>query len=298
MKSGRLFWGTLFLAVGLLLLLDKLNVFFLHWHSMWRLWPLTLVFLGTAVLIKNRLLKAVAVVLSALALGLVVYGLISLAWLYEGRHWRDAPYVQELIEPYDSTFQRASLVMDVVAGSYTVENSGDALIAAYTRSDLGEYRLERGRFSGIDELSLTFDGRRSGWPGGKFRNHVNLHLNSNPIWDLDFDVGAARVDADLSYHKTESIKIDAGAASMKLKLGANVDESRVNIDAGASSIRISVPSTAGCEIHYDGGLSGKRFDEFEKVDSDTYRSENFAWSPRKIYIDINVGVSSVRVNRY
>ncbi|MCZ6777287.1 MAG: hypothetical protein O7D34_12685, partial [Ignavibacteria bacterium] len=70
------------------------------------------------------------------------------------------------------------------------------------------------------------------------------------------------------------------------------------VDAGASSITISVPSSAGCEIRYNGGLSRKRFHEFEKVDTDTYRSENFAWSPRKIYIDINVGVSSVKVIRY
>jgi hypothetical protein len=298
MKLGRLFWGTLFLVVGLLLLLDKLNVLFIHWHSMWRLWPLVLVFWGIAVLLKNVILKSIAIVLSGLTLGVIIFGLVSFAFLDDDIPWPDEPFVQEFVEPYDSTIEKASLTVDAGAGTLSIENTSTALFSAFTSSSLGHYRLNKFRLGDAEDLSLSLESDRIRWRDRKLRNRAEVHLHTNPVWDLDLNVGAAKVDAELSQHKTESIRVDAGAATVRLRLGANVEESRVNVDAGVSSINISVPSSAGCQIRYNGGLASKRFYEFEKIDSETYRSENFAWSPRKIYINIDVGVSSVKVNRY
>lgn len=89
-----------------------------------------------------------------------------------------------------------------------------------------------------------------------------------------------------------------GAASLKLKLGDRAEETRLTLDAGASSIDINVPEDAGCEIKTDVSLSSKHFDGFKTIDSDLFRTDNFENAKKKIYISIESGVSSIKVNRY
>ena len=132
----------------------------------------------------------------------------------------------------------------------------------------------------------------------KMRNRIDLKLNTEPLWDLNFDLGAASVDFDLSPYKTENISVDMGAASLKLKLGDRAEETRLAIDAGASSIDISVPEDAGCEIKADVSLSSKHFDGFKNIESDLFRTDNFENAKKKIYISIDSGISSIKVTRY
>ncbi len=50
-KAGKIFWGLLFIAVGILLLMSSLGI--MPWSYWWRLWPLAFVFLGVAILISK-----------------------------------------------------------------------------------------------------------------------------------------------------------------------------------------------------------------------------------------------------
>jgi hypothetical protein len=47
----------------------------------------------------------------------------------------------------------------------------------------------------------------------------------------------------------------------------------------------------------ENGLASKQFVGFEKVESGLYRTENFSQASRKIFIDVEAGVSRVRVTR-
>jgi hypothetical protein len=106
------------------------------------------------------------------------------------------------------------------------------------------------------------------------------------------------MDFDLTQFKTRDITVDMGAASIKMKLGSLNPETNLSVDAGASDINIFVPKESGCKIITDGALSSKHFDEFKKIDSDNYVTENFEEVANKIYIDIECGVSSISVERY
>lgn len=48
----------------------------------------------------------------------------------------------------------------------------------------------------------------------------------------------------------------------------------------------------------DGALSSKHFDEFKKIDSDNFETENFIEAANKVYLNIECGVSSISVERY
>ncbi len=123
-------------------------------------------------------------------------------------------------------------------------------------------------------------------------------LNNNPEWELNFDVGAASVDLDLTQYKVSTLNVGMGAAAFNVKLGNLVDVARIKIDAGASDIDILIPDSVGCEINSDAALSSRNYEGFTKINNDIYRSEDFDKFSKKIYIDIDCGVSSIDVKRY
>ncbi|MBZ0198669.1 MAG: cell wall-active antibiotics response protein, partial [Ignavibacteriaceae bacterium] len=133
---------------------------------------------------------------------------------------------------------------------------------------------------------------------GKFQNKVEMKLNPQPIWYINFDAGASSANIDLSKFKIMEANFDMGAASMDLKLGSPLEETKVSIDAGASSITIRIPEGAASEIRVDAALSSKSFDGFEKINSELYRTANFNDSVNKFIITIDSGVSSIDVTRY
>jgi hypothetical protein len=45
-------------------------------------------------------------------------------------------------------------------------------------------------------------------------------------------------------------------------------------------------------------LSSKDFDDFTKINSNLYRSHNFDSAKKKVYLDIETGISSIHVSRY
>ena len=134
--------------------------------------------------------------------------------------------------------------------------------------------------------------------GDDYKNTVDIALNSKPIWDMNFDVGAASMDFDLTEFKTKNVSVDMGAAAINIKLGDLFPETKLSVDAGASDINIFVPIGSGCKIVTDGALSSKHFNEFKKIDSDNFETENFKEALNKVYIDIECGVSSISVERY
>ncbi|HEX9253534.1 MAG TPA: hypothetical protein VF870_14915, partial [Ignavibacteriaceae bacterium] len=63
-------------------------------------------------------------------------------------------------------------------------------------------------------------------------------------------------------------------------------------------IDILIPDSVGCEIKSDAALSSRNYEGFIKINNDLYRSENFDKFTKKIYIDIDCGVSSIDVKIY
>jgi hypothetical protein len=297
MKTGRIFWGALFIIIGGLLLLEKLNVVDLEWHFAWRLWPLLLIFWGAALLIRNPQWKWVAALVGAVVVVVVLLNAGGFLWSI-GEFGEGARYSQELTEPFDSAVNKASLSVHGAAGIISLKDTTGQLIIVSTQTNYGRYSLDKERIGEEAKVYLAFEGKRIAWRGGKASNWAAIRLNASPVWDMDIDVGAAKLDLDLAPFAVEDIMIDAGATSLRVKIGERAKETHLRIDAGASSIRISVPSASACEARFEGGLSSKNLPGFQRVDSRMYRTENFDTAAKKIVIDIHAGVSSIKVVRY
>jgi hypothetical protein len=125
-----------------------------------------------------------------------------------------------------------------------------------------------------------------------------VSLNPNILWDFDLNVGAAALNMDLTPFLIKEIMLDAGAASVDIKLGSRSDETCLCIDAGASSISIEVPESSACEIISNAELSSKHFEGFMNVNGKVFRTPNYDTAAKKIRIEIDAGISNIDVRRY
>ncbi len=54
MRVSTLFWGILLVLIGGLFLLNNLGVLDVNWDTIWRLWPMILVFWGLSILVGKQ----------------------------------------------------------------------------------------------------------------------------------------------------------------------------------------------------------------------------------------------------
>jgi hypothetical protein len=270
----------------------------LDWHFVRKLAPLVLVLWGGSVLVRNRIVRKILLVLNAALIGVLVFSLIGFAWPTPAAEQNVEAYDRHLTEAFDGKVTHASLALKASAGRFTLKDTTSELIDASTHSTWGQFSLDRQHTEGADDLRMEFLGGHRIWRPGRLDNTASIRLNPNPVWRMDINAGAARVDADLRAFKTERVFIDAGASVVNVKLAALLDESRLKIHGGVSSIKVAIPETAGCEIQVYGGLSIKNFKGFTKINQHTYRTAQYEGAARKIMLDIDAGLSSIHVSRY
>jgi len=295
MSTGRLFWGSFFLSTGVLLVLDKLQVFCIQLPWVWNFWPIVVVLLGLAMILGRRSLKLVTASAAGVLLGILVAGLISTNWFDGGGSGETV--AQKFQRPLDAGIRVARLSLDAGAGSYSIGDTSASLIDATVSTSIGPYEFHSETADSIADIRVWLQGQRSGWHWSRWENRVTFALSPRPEWELDLDVGAAKVDFDLRPFAVRRIRMDAGAASIVLQLGGRLQEVDVDIDAGASSIRLEVPDSVGCEIFAEAPLSSKRFPGFSRIGEGRYQSDNFEGAKNRITIRLDAGVSSLKVKR-
>ena len=312
MKTKHLFWGFLFITIGVLILLNNVTSFTLYWVNIWKYWPVFLILIGISLLIKSPFVRGAFASIIAIVIGISLFAMLKSGWgffendfvsgIHHGvviKDWNDHDYeVKNFYEDYNDKIKTASLDLKAGVGSFKITDTTSSLFAATTRG-YGDRFVLTSTING-ENASLIFERTEKKFFvfNGKIKNKVDISLNTNPVWDLNFEVGAASTEFDLRPFKVNDVDIDIGAASLKIYLGDLNDTTNIEIDAGASSIEILIPESSGCELNADVTLSSKDFDRFNKVGKELYRTENFDSSTKKIFLNIDSGVSSVKIRRY
>jgi hypothetical protein len=305
MKNSHLFWGTLFITFGILILINNYGTMNLDWTEVWRFWPFIFILWGISLLVKNYLAKRLLVVSTALILAFTVFASFKSLFLWVGNdinivmHDDDHSYETSTYSAEsESKLSSAVLNFDAGAGSFIIKGSTDKLFSAVTEGYKDNYNFISSISGSEGIIDFSMKDTRFSVGHGKIRNKVKVELNPAPVWDMDFDLGAATINFDLSEYKTRDIRISTGASSLNLKLGSLYDTTKVYLEAGASSISISVPESSGCEILSDVSLSSKKYIGFSKLNDGKHRTGNFDTAANKIYLNIQSGISSIKVSRY
>jgi len=307
MKPRHVFWGLLLVTLGTLILVSNFAIVNLDLSGLWKLWPLVLVLWGISFIINKNFVKVAFAGIIAIVLALSIYSagqsLFNICdkdidFVFTNDEYYDYSDTTRYVESFEKNIKNAKLNIDAGAGSFNIIDPTSDLFSMLARGTKNNYTVTRYDSQNETSIDVKMKKTKIKLRKGKFKNKIEMSLNSQPVWDMIVDIGAASIDFDLSPYKVKKLNFDMGAASLELKLGDKYPETYFYLDAGASSIKILVPDSSGCEIKTDVSVSSKHFRGFEKIHKDLYRTDNFETAKNKIYINLDAGVSSIEVNRY
>lgn len=313
MKNKNVFWGVLLVVIGALFIFDNLGWFDFSFRAIFDMWPALLILWGISMLpIKGGIKTALSIATVLLAILIGTTRDYSDHWSNTfNRHVKinnvdwdneynsddeedNKVYTYNFFETYDESVKKAILNLDVAAGKFRIEDTTDHLIDFDAENTFGQYDKEIMKNGSTTEIYVSLeDGTIK---SGKNKNYAQVKLNSNPVWEMKMDIGAADFMADLRDFKVSKVDIDGGASSIKLKIGDLQDDTDIDIESGASAVKIYIPESAGCEILSNTVLSDLDLNGFIK-EGKTYRTANYDNAKQKIYIKLDAAISSFNVIR-
>jgi len=313
MKNKNVFWGVLLVVIGLLFIFNNLGWLNFSFRALFDLWPALLVVWGISILpIKGNLktILSIAVVLIAILIGSTrsydspwTPSFHRYALFNNHAHWNnnksddeksDKVSTYTFFEDYNTKIKSALLNMDIAAGKFRIEDSTNYLIDFNAENNLGHYTKEIMKNGNTTEIYVTLE--EGHLHSGTNKNRAHIMLNTSPLWSLKLDVGAADFIGDLRHYKVEKVEIDGGVSSIRLKIGKKQQKTNIDIEAGASSVKVYIPKLAGCEVTSNTVLSELGLKGFIK-DGDVYRTPDFNSKRQKVYISLDAAISSLNIIR-
>jgi hypothetical protein len=317
MKTEKVIWGLILIFIGAVFLLNNFGVIDFYWGSVWRFWPIIFILIG-ANMIFSRLSNSTGAILSVvLTLSALLFlgyqgtrpneSRMGRSWFRFDSHDRDTGSNDEtswtstntFTEAFAANTKRAELNIKGGATSYKLDDTTANLFDAEVKQNSGNYTLEKTTRDSVEVLNFRMRDNKKKWNMDEMDgNEVQIQLNSNPIWDINLEVGAGETDFDLSSYKIRNVQLHGGAASFKVKLPEPVSTTKVDVETGVAEVDIRVPQQAACRITVESGLSSKDFTGFQKQADGSYQTSNYNSAAKKIDINLKGGLSSFEVSRY
>ncbi len=293
-RPGRVVIATLFVALGMLFLLNNFGLLAPGWwRDLWRLWPLLLVIIGAEIILSRMGGWGVALmVLLLVGVALVVGLLLSVVPRYSGggitratEHW---------VEPLGD-LKSAELAIDVGAGTFDIA----ALPPSATELIDADLTYERAAL--FSDSSPSKSVRRSG-AAGRLRiggangaNFWDVRLSPAIEWDIKVNAGAVRSQLDLSQLLVKSLELKVGASDVTVRFPANAGYTRARLEGGASNLSLYLPPAVAATIYIDSPLSSLDVDEGRFVRRNGYYSSGDPAAPNRLELSLNTGVSHVSI---
>jgi len=323
MKNDKLIPGLILVLIGAAILLANYGYLHFHWWNIFRLWPIFLVIAGVnLVFAHNKSPWATIIKVSVLivGLGLLFFGNFGERYnFWPGNHFNWSNNDNDdnddedtssnsgnvkivgagtFNEPYKADIKVARLNISGGGTTYELSDTTNQLFSANTKDGEG------GRYSfthSMDDSVYVLDFKMKSHNGFNFdsdKNRADIRLNPNPQWEINVETGATSLDFDLSKFKVKELKLHGGAASFKVRLGAPLAMTDVDISTGVSGVDVSIPQSAACSIETDSGLSDNHFEGFTKTSDNNYETPGYDAAKNKIHIHISGGLSDFKVMRY
>jgi hypothetical protein len=149
-----------------------------------------------------------------------------------------------------------------------------------------------------DQIQLKLRNARHFWawyPGESL--DWDVCLNAGLPLNLRIDSGASATTLDLTDLKVVELDVNTGASSTQINLPANAGNTLVDIDSGAASLNIRVPTGVAARIRVKSGIASVNVDSnrFPRLDGGLYQSADYATAANRADITIDTGVGSVDI---
>ncbi len=298
-----MFVGMTFLTIGLCAAAASVGFdrFFSDGFAA-KFWPLILIGLGLGMTFRYRPAKSFFFACAGCIAGLSLYSGFILTRQFADKVNTSAAAIssptQVFKAPYQSSLRESEFGFSGGAVSIVSGDTTDELFIAKIESTLGDYQFEnKGITDSSRSLYISMPDSQIGLSSLSATNKAEIKLNEAPLWDLNFEIGAAAAHLDLRKYRIRSLNISSGASKLNLQLGNRSDSSEIHIEGGAMEAQVEIPDSSGCKVVRDDALSSFSFDEAAAVDDDTWQTPNYETAQHKIIIYIEAGVSKFTIRR-
>ena len=264
MKTRSVFWGTIFIFAGILLLLSNLGVLNVN---VWQLiWPSFIIAMGV--------------------------------WtLFAATRGPEAMDVEELSLPLEGTKQ-AKMKLSFGAGQFHIngKTSPNELLSGTFVGGIEERVDRQGDFTKVKLQPSASDFVHVIMPWAWGARDWNFGLNKDVNWQLTLEMGASDAQVDLTDIKVTDLKVETGASSTDITLPANAGHTHVDLDGGAASVSFTIPEGVAARIQVDSGLSSIDIDRerFPRV-GNYYKSADYETAANKVDINADFGAGSLSI---
>jgi len=321
MKLDRLIWGILLLFIGGVLLLENFGIINFYWRNVWSFWPIFLIIAGVNILFNRNNSQTgsmVSIAVLVLALGFLFY---KGQQAPDRNNWWGHKFKKDidiniddndnddpdttfnnlrLAEPFVEAENAKKTVLNISGGgiSFNLDGETSELINAEVKKRHGNFSLKKLITDSATILTFSMNDRKSKWKFGDNGNNVDFKLNKAANWDILMKLGAGEANFDFADYKVRTFRFDGGAAALDIKFGDLLPITDVIVKSGVADVKIKVPTNSGCRIKTKTGLSAKDFEGFEKLSDGVYETSNYKISTKKIFINLDGGLSNFEVSRY
>lgn len=254
MSRGWAFvWGAVLVGAGALALLFNLGL--IQPEQIDRvvvLWPLILILIGADIVLARLAPRQTAAITMAVIVFFVVAG--SVGYVVSAPPLREA---HRSFTATDAGSGPATLRVDLGAGTVQVTASslqGEAAEVGYDYASRpgDDPKLSWDPGSRVLEVSRSMAGLPFG-PSTPDRLHVTL--NAAVTWTLQFNTGASTITADMAAARLAALRVDGGAVTVQLRLGAPAGQARIDVNGGATHLDLTRPAGAALHVELQGGAN-------------------------------------------
>lgn len=302
MKSKQLFWGMLFLSLGVVYLLVEMLHVRVAIGAFYHFWPLSLILIGLTVLSKNIYAKLAFSGLSGLVFALVIFSFFAKSWLPWEWDQCDSTIskiatTEQFSEPFDGKIKTVNASFKLGAGRIELHGDDSNLVTLKSGGMRDLFSVDADKQNGNYNFNVSMEHVKI-QIDDKSNRKLDVGFNNKPNYNFDFELGAADVDLDLTSLKIERVNLSTGAASCNLKVKEfATDTMDIKVEAGAASVKIILPKEVGVQIRKETALASTHFDDFSEISDDVFQTDNFSSVKKKIFIEIEGGVASFYVTR-
>ena len=299
-RRGSVAGAILLIAAGALFLYATLHPAFNVWPILGRYWPLILIFLGLAKLWdyfwarshpdSARGSEITGIVLALLLVGLIAGLAYSHSRRYPAKSFSHA--TQDIVYLQGAKSVRARIEMPAgrleMAGGASKPFQGDFGYAGWQ----GPPRVEYSVNGGIGELEVRQ--AEAGIQVGPGDSTWNLRFRDDVPLEVYVEMGAGEGNLHLQGMDVTYLKVDMGAGRLDLDLtGGRQHDLDADVHGGVGQATIRLPKSVGVRVHASGGLGAVETDGLKR-EGDTYVNDAYGKTPANIRVNVEGGVGAIR----
>ncbi len=304
--NNKIATGIWLVFAGLVFLLHNMKVIDFNFYGIINLWPLILVSIGISLLLQGRTYSKYIVIASNIILcGIIFYKGITSKDTFYDRLGNievntgddiEGPFTQVVSQDLSEDTETAKLTINGGAAKYNFSAGKDSslILDAKTAQATASLNLQS---KGEKNVSMELTSKMK---NNKYNNSlIEVALNSKPVWNLEFNVGAAAITGDFKHMRIGKLEVNSGASSLNLHLPKPSDGvCDIEVNTAASKVILYLPKGAACQVETDALFSNNKYEDVDVVKDDVRKSKNFDQETNKYDIKVRGAANSLSILRY